>query len=158
MNKVYLFLVICSILFSCQSDEEKIKDIIIDNIENELIETLDDPDSFEFVKLYKIDTIFKLPFYKALKKSTESSIGAFKIKLQEDHESITLLDTERAKRNLDDLDKYEKLINESKEGEILEINTTFTCRYNNEFGAKMLHGYEVSLTEGLKIDKIKLIE
>lgn len=146
------------------------------NIEEYLKKSLHDPESYEFVEMGELDTTFKADHYKKL--VTEYSkmldgMGNYPEKIEEAKKRAAefrgygreLL----AKRDDDLVADMQKMMDEtnsnlkkftdsldiSKDGDILEIKTTFTCRANNAVGAKNLTRYLVSLRPNLEVDLIE---
>lgn len=179
MKKLLLLLLILFI-FSCGkeiSPEEQIKQVL----EEYLFKTINDPSSYEFVEIGRIDTISKVEHYiwwynfnvkmhKSIQETNEGYIDGYKkllVKYKKQSSKYTdeikeinkeIDSLENQEFGKDEIRRYNELIQSTGKGEIHQLNTTFKFRANNEMGGKILIEYKVSLTDSLTVKEFILVK
>lgn len=129
----YLLLLIT--ILSCTTTPN---DPLIDKISTFMISRMDDPSSFEFVSLDRVDTVYYNEYRLAM------------IKIYEDDSD--LFDDDKSLRELDSLRKSTTLPDSS---DIMEINVYCKIRGKNNMGALVLNDYTVTLTPDGEISVVK---
>lgn len=129
----YLLLLIT--ILSCTTTPN---DPLIDKISTFMISRMDDPSSFEFVSLDRVDTVYYNEYRLAM------------IKIYEDDSD--LFDDDKSLRELDSLRKSTALPDSS---DIMEINVYCKIRGKNNMGALVLNDYTVTLTPDGEISVVK---
>lgn len=163
-----LAIVSVSIFSSCGSIAEKDNTTLIkDEIELSILEKINDPESYSFVKMEIIDTVYYSLFFDRLLKGYEETIESSKSSALEYSNQLNKMNEmvdESGKRNSlstnaqyllqlvkDDLSKEEKKVAEA-ESHIEKLNSIiqgynenasylellYSYRENNEFGAKVM--------------------
>lgn len=178
MRKLVLLIILGIISFTSCSREPSVDEKVKMEIESELVKNLHDPESYEFVEMEKIDTIFKKKYYKSMldhyqklmnsSQDTPERVKKFdelakKFRQYGREYEPDAIDAEKEakklQKNYDEVkDKFyeiENLYSNSREDEILELTTTFKCRAKNKVGAKILTKYNVSLTDSLTVKHIR---
>ncbi|MEL4307998.1 hypothetical protein [Joostella sp. CR20] len=129
------------------STEEKIKSII----EAEVLKTLSDPKSYEFIEMGAIDTIYKKEYYKELADEYDNLMsGLTDAPEKKSTELQAVYDSVVSNKN-----KYEALSQQSEANEIHEITTTFKYRANDTSGEKIITIYDVALSENLTVKQLQ---
>lgn len=168
-----IFLLI--LMSSCQKNKPKPIDVAKTNIEAELMQALNDPESYEFVSISPLDTVYAKDYYKEMMNNyTEllnsmsgypEKIESFRNRADEFNKYGYPEDAKESEDMADELQasfdkakqsksKFEKSYNDSNDIEIKEIKTIFTCRAKNRMGAKVLADYSVVLTDSLTVKDI----
>jgi peptidoglycan hydrolase CwlO-like protein len=179
MKKLFLLILILFI-FSCSkeiSPEEKIKQAL----EEYLFKTINDPSSYEFVEIGKIDTIskiehykwiynFNMKMYKSIEERNEEYINGYKkllAKYKKQSEKYTneikeikkeIDSLEKLEFGVEEMDQHNKLIASTKENEIHQLKTTYKFRANNKMGGKILYEYNVILSDSLIVKEFVPVE
>ena len=172
MKKQITFLFLIMFVLSC-SKKPTSDEIARRNIEEYLLPSLNDPESYEFVNMSPLDTIFVIESAKNSLTEYEKMLKEMKdypdrIKKQEDfadkfdkHKGYEK-DAAEARANAK---KFRELyaevegkiaekkseITATKPDEISEINTKFKFRATNKMGGKILASYYVALTDSLTV-------
>jgi len=120
------YLILLITIISCTATPN---DPMIDKISAYITPRMDDPSSFEFVSLDKVDTVYFNEYRRAM------------IKIYE--EDSDLFGDEKSLRELDSLRKSTTLPDSS---DIMEINVYCKVRGKNKMGALVLNDYTVTLT------------
>jgi len=181
MRQLFTIIFLASILFSSCAKEPTTEEKVKTAIESKLLQSLHDPESYEFVSIGKIDTIYSkvhygemLEQYKELVNSMNNypeKIEKFMEQAKEfrnygnQYEPDAVKSEEMAQKlqktydeSKEGVEKYQNLYDSSKENEIKELTTIFKCRANNKLGAKILTDYNVTLTDSLTVKDIQAIE
>ena len=129
------YLILLITILSCTTTPN---DPLIDKISTFMISRMDDPSSFEFVSLDRVDTVYYNEYRLAM------------IKIYEDDSD--LFDDDKSLRELDSLRKSTTLPDSS---DIMEINVYCKIRGKNKMGALVLKEYTVTLTPDGEISVVK---
>lgn len=129
------YLILLITILSCTTTPN---DPLIDKISTFMISRMDDPSSFEFVSLDRVDTVYYNEYRLAM------------IKIYEDDSD--LFDDDKSLRELDSLRKSTTLPDSS---DIMEINVYCKIRGKNNMGALVLNDYTVTLTPDGEISVVK---
>lgn len=173
-----LAIVSITILSSCGINAEKDDTTLIkEEIESSIMEKINDPESYSFVEMQIIDTVYYSSIFEFLSESYDESIERSISMAEMFNQTYTNLtdemDSDAQKIMQSYLDSYKDDIKEQNEltreaeqfkknVEILSkdfpedstyLNILFSYRQNNEFGARVLvtNEYEVGFDKGVKI-------
>ncbi len=149
MKKITLLLIIITFI-SCKK-EPTLQETVKANIEKELFDSLNDPDSYEFVSMGDIDTIYAKDFYSKRIELLNERVGY----LGNDKDVVTKTMKETYEEQIL---KYQNKLDSIPENEIESITTTFKFRSKNKLGAKILANYYVYLTENLTVEEMDKME
>jgi PBP1b-binding outer membrane lipoprotein LpoB len=180
MKNLITIIALVSLLFTSCTKEPSTEEKVKMTIEAELMKTLNDPKSYEFVEMNKLDTTYVKNYYSKLIKDTEKleseTLISNSVRNKKSLELISEYKKYGAKKYASDIAKLENSIKENadflkkiedtkakyqnkfdnaKDTDILDISTVFTCRANNKMGAKILANYIVRLTDSLTLKEIK---
>ena len=129
MEKIILLALLSILLFSCSSDESKIKE----SISNKIKEQLKNPDSFEFVSM-QINSKISLDTLK--KRINKESINEFKV-------FIKASDNDENKKFLELLEKQDIFTQNYKDDRNKAgYYVTFVSKGTNSFGVVVQSNYE----------------
>ena len=128
-------LLILITLLSCTTTPN---DPLIKKISDYIIPRMDDPASFEFVSLDKVDTVYYNEYRRAMIQIYEDDSDLFG-----DGKSLIELDSLRKSTTLPD------------SSDIVEINVYCKIRGKNKMGALVLNDYTVTLTPEGEISVVK---
>ncbi len=171
MRQIFIITVCFLAFLGCSKNHKRIAQ---ENIENHLKTVMNDPSSYEFVTMTKLDTIYKVPYYKERVKDYEKFVERIGFSLERKKEAlkITLSDSKKGNatisqmkyqveesqkfldRNVKELYAYKELLESSNKEDIKEVKTIFTIRENNENGVKVINKYYVSLNENLSFQTL----
>lgn len=129
MKKIILLALLSILLFSCSSDESKIKE----SISNKIKEQLKNPDSFEFVSM-QINSKISLDTLK--KRINKESINEFKV-------FIKASDNDENKKFLELMEKQDIFTQNYKDDRNeAGYYVTFVSKGTNSFGVVVQSNYE----------------
>lgn len=129
------YLILLITILSCTTTPN---DPLIDKISTFMISRMDDPSSFEFVSLDRVDTVYYNEYRLAMIKIYEDDSDLF-----DDDKSLRELDSLRNSTNYPD------------SSDIMEINVYCKIRGKNNMGALVLNDYTVTLTPDGEISVVK---
>lgn len=178
--KKLLLLILLLFILSCGkelSPKEKVKQVL----EEYLFEIINDPSSYEFVEIGKIDTISKIEHYKWLynfnikmdkrieERNEEYIEGYKKLLAKYKKQSSKYIDEiKEINKEIDSLEKLEFVVEEmerhnellasTKGDEIHQLKTTYKFRANNKMGGKILFEYNVTLSDSLIVKEFVPVE
>jgi oligoribonuclease NrnB/cAMP/cGMP phosphodiesterase (DHH superfamily) len=130
MKKLLLLLIFTTVIFSCKNDptiEDRFKEVI----EPVLIESLNDPNSYEFVSVSEIDTFYLKESSLKYKKLYEGWVNDYK-------NDTTAFGKEQYAKHLSEYERYKNILDTVSEKTIDEIGATFKYRAKNQLGGLIL--------------------
>lgn len=174
MKKLLTLSLITLIVVSCSEKAKTAEEIAKENIEQYFLKSAHDPDSYEFVDMAKIDTIYLSEHLEAMVAVYQSQVDAMSNYPNQISEHLKTakefrkygskyepdaLKSEEMANNLQNLmDEATKKLSDLKsrleatpKDSIMELKTSFSCRANNKMGAKILNTYQVFLTDKLAV-------
>ena len=137
----------------CSKKKSSEEQIVRSNIESIIMDTINDPDSYEFVNISAIDTIYTKAALYGIHESYKKMLEERKNETKQGYFSMSL---EELKKQVKESELDYKSIEDEKQ--ILEFKTVFKYRTNNVYGAKMLYTNEIILNDTLGVSEIKNME
>lgn len=156
MKKYLFFSALVAVgMISCSKEKTK-DELVREKVEGMFIETMNDPSSYEFVKMVKIDSCDLATYFDRKMTIFEGQLedAEYTIKKQEEYKSDDTFrflykeyEYEQAKKDYAEAERVINGLNQLKEDKKAELNKMlsysyeFTCRGNNALGAKILNTF-----------------
>ncbi|CCZ88049.1 excisionase homolog protein [Phocaeicola plebeius CAG:211] len=154
MKKIFLIIISTTLLYSCseKTNEEKVRE----SIEKYLKESMNDWDSYEFVDMGYVDSLFNVNGEKIsnINFKTNYRLDSVDCAISIEHYSEAG-DKEQVEIYKNRLDS---LIRTKNEKEFIGWETNFTFRGNNKLGAKVINTIKVQLNKNFFIDNVESSE
>ncbi|WP_289089557.1 hypothetical protein [uncultured Bacteroides sp.] len=154
MKKICLLLLASALFYACgeKTNEDKAKE----SIERYLKESMNDWDSYEFVDIRHLDSVF-------LVNDKKMSNIDFRFRYRQDS-LVNAMDLEMAvdKNDQEEVAYYkniiDSLVTNKYNKEFIGWETRFTFRGTNKFGAKVINTLKVQLDKDFFIDNVESVE